>query len=204
MENMVSKVLQVLPGPPVQAQTRETEATLGSQASPAHLARKENQDVPEARDSPATQVTKEREVSLVSAEFPVSRVSLATLVTTEAKDPRASEALKVARVHLALLSHPETSVCPMATRDHLGPAEFPVISESLASLVYLEDRVPRGVQVLWARWAGWVLLVCLDLLETPDPLVSPEPPENKVCPARPACLARLAAWGAAAASATPW
>lgn len=56
----VSKVLQVHLGPRVQAQPRETEVTLGSQASLAPQVQKENQDVLlalEALVTPAPKVT---------------------------------------------------------------------------------------------------------------------------------------------------
>lgn len=41
-------------------------------------------------------------------------------------------------------------------------------------------QVLRVVPVVRVSWEGWAPLVCLDLWETPDPLVSPEPLENKV------------------------
>lgn len=60
----VSKVLQVLQGRLVQAQLRETEVTLGSQASPAPLAGKENQDVPEALESLVVPVLKVKRLAI--------------------------------------------------------------------------------------------------------------------------------------------
>lgn len=98
MESMVSKVLQVLQGRPVQAQPRETEATLGSRASLDPPAGKETQDFPEAPDSPAALVSKENEVRLVSAEVLVSKVSLVTLAIMETKEPKDLEAVLVVRV----------------------------------------------------------------------------------------------------------
>lgn len=88
MESMVSLVLQVLQGHPVQAQHRETEVTMGSQASLDPPAGKEKQESPEALDSPAALVSKENEVRVVTAEVLVSKVSLATLATMDSKDPR--------------------------------------------------------------------------------------------------------------------
>lgn len=97
---MDSKVLQVLPGLLVQAQPRETEVTLGSQASLAPLAGKENQASLEAPDFQAAPVSKEDEVRLASAEVLVSRVSPVTLVSMDAKDQRDYEGLLVPRVAL--------------------------------------------------------------------------------------------------------
>lgn len=88
MESMVSVVLQVLQGRPVQAQHRETEATMGSQASLDPPAGKENQESLEALDSPAALVSKENKVRLVTAEVMVSKVSLVTPATMDSKDPR--------------------------------------------------------------------------------------------------------------------
>ena len=55
-------VLQVLQGRPVQAQHRETEATMGSQASLDPPAGKENQESLEALDSPAALVSKVKHI----------------------------------------------------------------------------------------------------------------------------------------------
>lgn len=87
MENMVSKVLQVLPGHLVQAQPRETEVTLGSPVFPAPPAEKETQEAPEGPDSPAAPVSKDYEVKLATAEVPVLKVTPVTLVDMEAKEP---------------------------------------------------------------------------------------------------------------------
>lgn len=118
MENLVSKVLQVLPGLLVQAHPRETEVTLASQASRVPLAGRENQDSLEVLDSLAALVSKENEVTLASAEVLVSRVSLVTLVTLEAKDPKDYKDVLVVRVSLEsrCLYHRQTSGDPSETR----------------------------------------------------------------------------------------
>jgi len=88
MESMVSVVLQVLQGHLVQAQPRETEVTMGSQASQDPPAGKEIQESLEAPDSPAALVSKESKVTVVTAEELVSKVCLVTLATMDSKDPR--------------------------------------------------------------------------------------------------------------------
>lgn len=65
--NTVSKVLQVLPGPLVQAHSKETEGILGSQVSLEPLAGKEKQDSLEILDFQAALVSKDCAVRPVSA-----------------------------------------------------------------------------------------------------------------------------------------
>ncbi|TKS93214.1 Collagen alpha-2(IV) chain [Collichthys lucidus] len=181
MESMVSKVLQVLQGHLVQAQTRETEVIQDSRASQAPPAGKEIQQALEPPDSLAAPVLKENEVSLDTAEVLVSRVTLVSLVTMEAKDPKEFEGVLAAKVS------PE-SCCPR--RISCDPSEmwaFPVIKEVP---VPQEDpvcqerpgiQVLKVVPVLWVNLAGLDLLVSLEPTVTQDPLVSLEPLENKVC-----------------------
>lgn len=68
MENTVFRVLQVLPALLVPARHRETEVTLGSQASPAPPVQKETPAALEALDSPAALASKVNEVSPASVE----------------------------------------------------------------------------------------------------------------------------------------
>lgn len=98
MESMVSRVLQVRPGPLVQARHRETEETPGCQGSPAPPAVKENLDSPRAPEASVSLVPKEHEVTAATAEVLVSKVSPVTPVTLEVKDPRDCEGELVGRV----------------------------------------------------------------------------------------------------------
>lgn len=206
MENMGFKVLQVLPGHLVQAQPKETEVTLGSRASLAPPAGRENQEALEAPDSPVVLVSKEYVVRLASAEVLVSRVSLATLVTMEAKEPRDFEGVLVKRVSLEsrCLCRRQISSDPLAKWAFLVKGEAPVSPENLVSLECLDVQVLRVVPVLRVSLAGLDLVVCPDLSVTPDPLVSLDPLENKVSPVTPAVPALPAASGAVTASATLW
>lgn len=204
MESMVSKVLQVVLGHLVQAQPRETEVTLGSQASLAPLAGKENQASLVALDSPAAPVSKEDEVRLASVEVLASRVSPVTLVSMETKEPREFEGVLVVRVSLESCCpcHHETLSDPMEKWVFLVQAEAPVSPESPASLECLDVQVLRVVPVLWVNLAGLDLLVCLEPLVTPDPLVSLDPLENKVPLVQPVVLVPLVVSAAVTVSAT--
>lgn len=180
MENMVSRVLQVLQDQLAQARLRETEGTLVSQDSQAPPAGKENQDSLEAPDCPAVPVSKEHEVKLVIVEGQVSRVSPVIQVTLEAKDPRGYKGLLVVRVflesrchHPAPLDNSETQVFQVKTEDPVG-------LESPVSPACPDVQVQRVVRVLWVNWAGLEPLVFPDQSGIPDPLASLDPVENKV------------------------
>lgn len=204
MENMVSVVVLVLQAPPVQAQPRETEVILGSQASLAPLAGKETQQALEVRDSLAAQVLREREVRPVSVEVLDSRVSLVTLVTMETKDLRAYKAFLVVRVSPASLSHLRESVYSMETLGHRERMEPLEHLESLVNLECLDVQALKDAPVVWVNWAGPVLLVHLDLSETLDLQVSLDPLENKVSLVHRDVPAHPAASDAAPVSATLW
>lgn len=206
MESMDSKVLQVLPGLLVQAQPRETEVTLGSQASLAPLAGKETQASLEAPDFQAALVSKEDEVRLASVEVLVSRVSPVILVSMEAKDQRDFEGVLVVRVS-------PVSRCPWCHEITSDPTEKWVIPvqaeatvplENLVSLEYLDVQVLKVVLVLWANLAGLDLLVCQDPSVMADPLVSLDLLENKVPLVQLDVPAPLAVSAAVTASDTRW
>lgn len=206
MESMVFRVLQVLPGLLVQAQPRETEGTLGSQASPARPAGKEIQAAPEAPDFLAVPVSKENEVRPASAEVLASRVSLVTLVTMETKELRDFKGVLVVRGSLEsrCRCHRQTSSDPMERWAFPVRSDAPVPPENPDSPECRDVQVQRVVLGLWVNWAGLDHLVCPDLLVTPDPLASPDPPENKVSPVTPVVPALPAASAAVTASATLW
>lgn len=92
-ENMVSKVLQVLPAHRVQARPRETEETPDCQVFLVLLAGRESPDSPEAPDHPAVPVSKVSEERRASAEVQVSKGSPVILVTKEDEGPKDSEGL---------------------------------------------------------------------------------------------------------------
>lgn len=182
MENMVSKVLQVLLGPLVLVQLRETEGTLVSQDSLVHLVEKESQATPDPKDCPVAQVLKENAVSPASVEVLVLKGFLVTLVSMEAKDQRVYEVLLVGRVFLESQCHclQQTSGDPMVKWVIQGKMGLQVAPGSLVSLDCLGVQVPKVVQALWENLAGLDLLVYLGLLVTLDLLVSLDLPENKV------------------------
>lgn len=206
MGSMVSKVLQVHPDHLVQAHPRETEVTLGSQASPAPLAEKEIQASLEAPDFLAALDSKEDEVRLASAEVLVSRVSPVTLVSMETKEPRDYEGVLVVRVSLdsCCLCHRKTSSDPTEKWVFLVQLEAQVSLESPVSLECPDVQVLRVDPVLWVSLAGPDLLVCLDLSVTPDLLVSLDPLESKVPLVQPVVQVPPAAPAAVTASATLW
>lgn len=197
MENMVSKVLQVLPGRLVLEQPRETEVTQVCLDSQAHPAEKESRDSLEAPDSPAALVSKENVVRLASVEVLVSKASLVTLVTLEAKAQRDYEGLLVGRVSLESCCHQKSSAAPLETRVFPAKVEPLVLQENLVSLACPDVPVLMVVPVESVNLAGPERLVCrdslviVDLLASLDPLESKVPLVTSVVPALPAALAAV-------------
>lgn len=204
MENMVSKVLQVLQGHLVLEQPRETEVTQGCQDSQAHPAERENQDSLEAPDSPAALVSKESAVRLASAEVLVSKVSLVTLVTLEAKAQRDYEGLLVGRVSLESCCHRKSSAAPSETRVSPAKVDPLVLLENLVSLACPDVLVLRVVLVESVNLAQPERLVCLDSSVMVDLLASLDSLESKVPLVTSVVPALLAASAAVTASASLW
>lgn len=197
MENMVSKVLQVLPGHLVLEQPRETEVTQVCLDSQAHPAERESRDSLEAPDSPAALVSKESAVRLASAEVLVSKASLVTLVTLEAKVQRDYEGLLVERVSLESCCHQKSSAAPLETRVSPAKVEPLVLLENLVSLACPDVPVLMVVPVESVNLAGPERLVCrdwlviVDLLASLDPLESKVPLVTSVVPALPVASAAV-------------
>lgn len=206
MENTGSKVLQVLLGPLVRVQLRETEGTLVSQDSLVHPVGKESLASLDPKDCPGAPVLKGSAASPATVEVLVSKVFLVTLVSLEARDQRDFEVLLVVREFLEsrYRCRQQTSgdptvkwVIPVRT----GPQ---VDLETQVSLDCPGVQVPKVDQVLWGNWAGPELLVFLDLLVTLDLLVSQDPLENKVFLGTWGVSGLPGASGAVPASDTRW
>lgn len=75
--------------------------------------------------------------------------------------------------------------------------------DRLARMGRQGDLVLRVIADRLALWVGWVLVVCLDPLETWVPPASLDPPESKAPPVKPVFPATPVVLDVAAALATP-